>query len=196
MSSLGCALKEEGSLSEISFTLKKFSFDNWRVIGKIISKYFAKSELQKHFEEYKGRYNAYSVMTKIVASKFFRYASGETEDPVCQEIQIDKIHTSFKMKLDVGRRIGELTLRFVEDLWEIVRLEFELLPYSAQINAIMEGCLEIVWCILCSDAEKIRSSAQGHLEFFRNHSIILVAIDGDIIYTKPDIDLLVSGNFV
>ena len=138
--------------------------------------------------EYKGRFNGYLAMEKIIASEFFVKANefDDIEDPaqvVAKYGQQERCKLKVKLKLG-GRKLSEVSLTYIAELWESFQEEYELPSLTAQIDYIMESCLEIVWLISPMDAEKIRTSTKSHVAFFQKYRITLVTLDDYTVFEQ------------
>ena len=82
------------------------------------------------------------------------------------------------------RKMTQISMIYIQDLWESFADEFNIPSLTAVIDKILEGSLEIVWLILPHFAELIETSAHKSMEFFRRHDITYVAIEDRIIYDE------------
>jgi hypothetical protein len=168
----------------------RWSFENFNLVDSL-NKRFLGTSIKQHILDYKGRYNGYLAMKKIIDSKYFVVADDSDDIEIPAEIATKygtKERHKLKIKLDLGgRKLSEVSLLYIAEVWESLQAEFDLPSLTAQINYIMESCLEIVWFISPMDAEKIRSSKKSHVPFFWKHDITFVSVDNDIIlYQLPD----------
>jgi hypothetical protein len=170
-----------------------WSFENFGLVDSLNKRFLGASSLsiKQHILDYKGKFNGYIATRKIIDSKYFVVAddSDDIEDPpevVAKYGTTERHKLKVKLKLG-GRKLTEVSLLYIAELWESLREQYELPSLTAQIDYIMKSCLEIVWFILPMDAEKIRSSKKSHVPFFWKHDITFVSVDNDIIlYQLPD----------
>ena len=167
-----------------------WSYDKINLVDGLNKRFLGASSLsiKQHILDYKGKFNGYLAMKKIIDSEYFVVADDTGEDPatVAAKYGTTERH-KLKVKLELGgRKLSEVSLLYVAELWESFQEEYELPALTAQIDYIMKKCLEIVWLISPVDAEKIRSSKRSHLPFFWKHNITFVSIDDDIVYQLPD----------
>ena len=161
-----------------------------------LNKRFLESKSQsvkQHILEYKGRFNGFLAMEKIINSEFFVEADecGDIEDPaeIVTKYGPSERH-QLKIKLELGgRKLSEISLTYIAELWESLQEEYELPSLTAQIDYIMKKCLEIVWLISPLDADKIRTSTKSHVPFFRKHHITLVTLDDHTIFKVPSTEV-------
>ena len=171
-----------------------WSYDNFGLVDGLNKRFLGASSqsIKQQILEYKGKFNGYLAMKKIIHSEHFVEAdeSGDIEEleptKIAAKYGVRERH-KLKVKLELGgRKLSEVSLLYIAELWESLQEEYELPSLTAQIDYIMEKCLEIVWLISPMDAEKIWGSTKSHLPFFQKHNITLIAIDGHIVYESPD----------
>ena len=169
-----------------------WSYDKINLVESLNKRFLGANSpsIKQHILDYKGKFNGYLAMKKIIHSEYFVVAddSDDIEDPatVAAKYGTTERH-KLKVKLELGgRKLSEVSLLYIAELWESFQEEYELPALTAQIDYIMKKCLEIVWLISPIGAEKIRSSKRSHLPFFWKHNITFVSIDDDIVYQLPD----------
>ena len=169
-----------------------WSYDNFGLVDSLNKRFLGASSqsIKQHILDYKGKFNGYLAMKKIIHSDYFVVAddSDEMEDPakIVAKYGTTERH-KLKVKLELGgRKLSEVSLLYIAELWESLQEEYELPSLTAQIDYIMKKCLEIIWLISPMDAEKIRASKKSHIPFFQKHNITLVSIDDHIVYELPD----------
>ena len=103
--------------------------------------------------------------------------SSDVKSYTCKEYQ------KLTVRLDMSeRKMSQISMLYVQDLWISFAEEFNIPSLTAVIDKILEGSLEIVWVILLHFAELIRTLVHKSVQFFRQHDVILVAIDDHIVY--------------
>ena len=176
-----------------------WSYDNFGLVESLNKRFLGVSSqsIKQHILEYKGKFNGYLAMKKIIHSKYFVEAD-DTADDIEEPAQIvakygTRERHKLKVKLELGgRKLSEISLLYIAELWESLQEQYELPSLTAQIDYIMEKCLEIVWLITPMDAEKIQASTKSHLPFFQKHNITLIAIDDHIVYELPDPEVRIN----
>ena len=148
-------------------------------------------------DKYATNLTGFYAMTKLID-----YIRSQSVNPTVAELSEDpnklplstfsmKHYRKLKAKLKLDEKIGELSLKYVQDMWKKFARKFDLPFLTAVINRLLEGSLEIVWLILPYIAEMIAASAHISISFFRENQIIYVAIDDHPIY---DAGLTVSDS--
>ena len=125
--------------------------------------------------EYKEHLSGYCTTTKLI--DYIKYTNmdpqqGQNRLPLgsytreqCQKITVT---------LGLTRNITELSLQYVQDLWEQFAEEFDIPFLTAVIDSVLSGSLIIIWLVPPKEAEKIVSSAHRSTSFFQVHDIISV----------------------
>ena len=167
-----------------------WSYMNYGLVERLNKRFLEGNNrsIKQHILEYKGKFNGYLAMEKIISSEYFVEADdlGDDSATVVAKYGTKERHR-LKVKLELGgRKLSDVSLMYIAELWESLQEEYELPSLTAQIDYIMEKCLEIVWLITAMEADKIRASMKSHIPFFQKHRITLVAIDDHAIYEMPD----------
>ena len=170
-----------------------WSYDNYGLVDSLNKRFLGASShsIKQHILDYKGKFNGFLAMKKIIDSKYFGKADLSKFNDAEEPAEIKKYGTRECHKLKVtlelgGRKLSEVSLLYIAEIWESLQEEYDLPSVTAQIDYIIENCLEIVWLISSMDAERIRASKKSHIPFFWKHNITLVAIDDDVVYELPD----------
>ena len=149
--------------------------------------------------EYKDQLNAYYTTTKITEFIKESKIDADYQDPdTLFDVKCFKEHyRKLKVKLNLKRKVSETTMSYVDRLWRSLAQEFDLPCLTAVVHSIVIGSLEITWLILPHVAERIISEAKAldsnpvymysRLEqFFRDHDIHELTVDGIILYNKEE----------
>ena len=139
-----------------------------------------------------GFYTTTKLLDYIYSEKFSDVDDDEPKKlPLATYINEKKYYCKLTTTLKMGRKkISELSLKYVEDIWIKFVRNFDLPFLTALLHHIATGSLEIVLLILPHVAELIIKSAHKSLPFFRENDIVYVAIDDHPIY---DASLTVSN---
>ena len=83
-------------------------------------------------------------------------------------------------------KISDISLSYVNDLWTELAEEFDLPSLTAIIDKIVAGSIEITWLVLPHLAATIilKSKLLRAVKFFRQHHIINLMVDEDVIYDE------------
>ena len=123
-----------------------WSYDNFNLVDSLNKRFLGASSLsvKQHILDYKGKFNGYLAMKKIIHSECFVVADDSDdigEDPATV---VAKYGATERHKLKVnlefgGRKLTEVSLLYMAELWESFQDEYEQLPsLTAQIDYIMK----------------------------------------------------------
>ena len=96
-------------------------------------------------------------------------------------------YKSLKVVLNLEtRKISDLSLDYVHEVWKKFAEEFDLPSPTAVIGKIVPGSLEITWFILHHVAQMIEQKLKTSkvVKFFRNHKIVLLAVDDVVVFDE------------
>ena len=134
--------------------------------------------------EYISRYAGFCATTSIFS---FVKLSELLENDLPEDNQLfspkkdNRYYRKLTLKLKMKKTISEVTLKYVNELWESLQEEFDLPPLTAVIDKIVQGSLEITWLVLPHAVEKIRTMFYKSLKFLWQHNIIGIDLyDGDL----------------
>ena len=128
--------------------------------------------------EYKEQLSGYCTTTKLI--DYIKYTNinpqqGHNKLPLgsytreqCQKLTVT---------LGLVRNITELSLKYIQDLWERFAEEFNIPFLTAVLDSILSGSLIITWLVPHDVAERIVDSAHKSTSFFKEHCIISVTIN-------------------
>ena len=152
------------------------------------------TNVEKLFSDYKACLSGFYFATKII--HYIKYSQMEDDDvesdaeprkvPLMDYVQQN--YKKIKVVLKLSRKISDLSLSYVENLWRSFASEFDLPSLTAVLKKIVSGSLEITWYIPPHEAELIRPTSR----FCRQHDIILISIDDHIIYGEKQMVSVVS----
>ena len=135
--------------------------------------------------DYKSNLTGFFLTTKLVDYIEYRKLQTDDSDDDSEQLFILKKYTvqhyrKIKVKLELNRKVSELSLAYVHKLWHSLADEYELPSLTAIVDQILTGSLEITWRVLPQDVLNIKARAR----FFRSHQIIQVFIDDVIVYDE------------
>ena len=161
---------------------KLWSFDNCGLVqhvtgikGAVQSKVRMRTWLQK----YKKEYNAYCVSEKLAVIIPYHFEEGFDND-------LDRYPTHLKQELKLHvkyRAIDDDSLKYIDDLWEVIVESFKIPSMTALLKSIVHNCLIITWLIEPSWACCILSEI-GSISFFTKHLITKVLLGDVCIYDE------------
>jgi hypothetical protein len=147
------------------------------------------SEVKKYKEHLSGFYVATKLIDFIQISDLDDDTEMESNEISLRNYDYKSLKVKLKLK---NRRISELSLKYVQDLWKSFADEFELPSLTAILDKVLKGCLQISWLIPPREAEKIATSAPTSTPFFHSLDVIYISLDGHIIYSVKQ-ELLVNS---
>ena len=137
------------------------------------------AETKQLIAEYKSQLTGYQLTTKLI--DYIKEKKLQGDDDTDQATQFTAEHyKKIKVVIQLDRKVSDLSLMYVQELWSSFAEEFNIPSLTAIIEHIAPGSLEITWRVPPHEAELIRPSA----EFSRQHKITLIAIDDHIIYDE------------
>ena len=148
--------------------------------------------VQDQIKQYKSALSGFLVATKLIEyieeNPFpdEELEEEEEEDPALPKLT-KKEYRSLKVVLNLGtRKISDLSLMYVQELWENFAEEFDIPLLTTVIKKIIIGSLEITWLVSNHMAKIImcNSTKSKSVRFFRQHKIISLSIDDIIIYDE------------
>ena len=176
------------NLAEIFMALsdhKLWDYKHHSPVEKLVNRCL-RGKIISEVKEYKKQLSGFYVATKLI--DFIRISNfDEDTEMEASEITLrsygPKDYKSLGVKLNLKkRRISELSLKYVQDLWESFADEFELPSLTAILDKVLEGCLEILWLIPPREAKQIATLAPRSTPFFHHLDVIYISLDGHIIY--------------
>ena len=122
-----------------------WSYDQFGLIESINKRFLGASSqsIKQHILDYKGKFNGYLALKKIIHSDYFVVAddSDDIKDPakIIAKYGTRERH-KLKVKLELGgRKLSEVSLLYMAELWESLREEYMLPSLTAQIDYIMRA---------------------------------------------------------
>ena len=132
---------------------------------------------------YKGGLSGFYLTTKLIDYIEYQNFSADDSNEECDQPS-PKLTTEqykrIKVVLQLKRKISEVSLDYVVNLWQSFAEEYEIPSLTAVIDRIVTGSLEVTWTVPQHIADAILPKSK----FFRSHGIVLVSIDDVIIYDE------------
>ena len=166
---------------------KLWSYDHYMPLQELAQQFLPGDEqIRKHITDYRNQLSGFCMTIKII--DFIKLSKIEeleddTEQPFSPE-KYKKHYRKLKIKLKLDKKITELTLIYVNTLWQSLAEEFDLPSLTAVIDKIIDGSLVIFWLVLPHIADKIRASNPKALRFYQQHGIVEVDIDNELLYDQ------------
>ena len=186
-----CSIPEVPDLTKLfNFVTeaKLWRYDHYVPLQQLTQQFLYDDEqIIKYVADYKNQLSGFNTTTKIVdfinLSELEELEEDNSQQRFSPEKYIKKDYRTLKVKLKV-KNITELTLGYVNILWQSFAEEFGLPSLTAVIDKIIDGSLVISWLILPHIADKIQASSSKALRFYQRHGIIEVLIDDDALYRE------------
>lgn len=177
------------NLAEIFTTIshkKLWDYNHHSPVEKLVNRCL-RGQIISEIKEYKKYLSGFYVTTKLIEfiqiTDFDDDADLEpSEVPLRSYGRKDYKLLGVKLRLK-NRHISELSLKYIQDLWELFVDEFELPSLTAILDKVLEGCLQISWLIPPREAEQIAALAPNSTPFFRHLNVIYVSLNGHNIYS-------------
>ena len=154
-----------------------WSYENYYFLESIIKKLVP--DLRNDMKEYLQHYEGFRLATKLehYIAALDTIPTPETPDP--------DIFSRMKTKLQV--KPSEITLKYIDDLWESLSTRFDLPPYQLLLQKVLPGSITIIWCFPRYEIVRIYEIIKLSSQFFSELDILEVSIDGEFVYqTRTD----------
>ena len=141
-------------------------------------------ELKSLLKAYKASLSGFNLTTKLIDYIEYQNLSADDDsDEECDQpspkLTIQQ-YRKIKFVLQLDRRISDLSLNYVVELWRSFAEEYDIPSLTAVLHKIAQGSLEVTWRV----PQHITDAIQLRSKFFRRHGIVLVFIDDVIIYDE------------
>jgi hypothetical protein len=186
-----CCIPEAPDLTKlfnIVTEAKLWHYDHYVPLQQLAQQFLHDDEkISEHIADYKNQLSGFCTTTKIIdfvnLSELEELEGDDPQQPFAPEKYIKEDYRTLKVKLKV-KNVTELTLGYVNELWQSFAEEFGLPSLTAVIDKIINGSLVISWLILSHIADKIRASSSKAIRFYQQHGIVEVHIDDDLLYKE------------
>ena len=190
-----CILADSLKIFEIFSALtnqKLWTYQHYSPLEKVINEFLPSHDAMKaNMKVYKGNLSGYHVAKKLIDyikdSSLPLAESDSHGEFTLKKYSTQRHYQKLKAVLQIEeRRISELSLSYVCELWEKIAEEFDLPLLTAIIDEIVEGSLKVTWLVLHFMVEKIlhASRTPKSIKFFRQHNIELLIGDYLTIYDE------------
>ena len=144
-------------------------------------------KIKGFMRDYKSQLAGFFLTTKLVDYiEYQQLQADESDDDSEQQSSLKKYTTQhyrkIKIRLEMKRKVSELSLGYVQKLWISLAEEYELPSLTAIIDTIVDGSLEIAWLLPSHIAEMIKPRSK----FFRKLHIVQVFLDDVKIYDEKE----------
>ena len=175
-----------------------WDYQHYGPLEKIIRHFLPNcNSVRDAMSNYKGYLSGFFATTKII--DYIKHLqpqkhqdSVEDGSAATMEKYTAVHYQKLKVKLKLNRKLSEVSLSYISELWNAFVEEFDLPSLTAVIDQLIEGSLMITWLVSTRDAEKIASNAAKAVLFFRKHQIVIVTINDRTIH---DEDVMVGSAY-
>ena len=159
-----------------------WSFQHHSPVETLISTFLPEHEsLMTDYENYVAFLNGYFATIKLIP--YINLSVEESSNVLPLSSYTPEQYRKLKVVLNIpDRKITELSMMYVQDMWKKFAREFDIPLLTAIIGKLLKSSLEITWLIQPYLCDKIITSVHKSTQFFHQHNIIYVAIDDHPIY--------------
>jgi hypothetical protein len=198
-----CCIRKPSDLTElfnIVTEAKLWRYDHYSPLRELAEAFLPDDQdpARKLVSKYKDQLSGFFVTTKIVDfidlsdfddseddSDADSEREGDGQQPVSPK-ESKKLFRKLKVKLRIDRttKFSDMTMSYIETLWTALIDEFNLPPLTAIIKKIVGGSLIITWLVPPQVSSVIAASYSKALEFYQQHNIVQVQLDGRTLYDE------------
>ena len=128
---------------------------------------------------YKSQLTGFQLTAKLITYIRVRNLESDANPSVDNSFTLDH-YSKIKVVIRLDRKVSELSLMYVEELWSSFSEEFDIPSLTAIVHDIAHGSLQITWRIPPHWAELIKPKSR----FCRWHNIIIIAVNDQVIYDE------------
>ena len=169
---------------------KLWTYQHHSPLERMTEKFLCNDRVvQDQIKRYKNDLSGFLVATKLIEyikeTSFPNEALEEEEEDTTLPKLSRKQYRSLKVVLNLStRKVSELSLNYVRELWEKFAEEFDIPLLTTVIKKIVTGSLIITWLVSNNITEIIMRNSKNlkSIRFFRLHKIVLLAIDDITVY--------------
>ena len=167
-----------------------WDYQHYGPLEKVVRHFLPDCELVRDaLSNYKGYLSGFFATTKIIDYiKHLQpqHSEGSVKNSSAATLKkYTAVHyQKLKVKLNLNRKLSEVALSYISELWNAFIEEFDLPSLTAVIDQLIEGSLIITWLVSPQVAERIASNIPKAVPFFRQHQIVTVTIDNNKIYDR------------
>ena len=182
-----CDLPETSDLKKLFTTITLndlWDYHHYSPLERLVDQFLpSDQEVGKLMKAYKARLSGFYLTTKLIDYIEYQNLSADDSDEEYDQPSpklTTKQYKKIKVVLQLERKISQISLDYVEKLWQSFAEEYEIPSLTAVIDRIVAGSLEVTWRVPHHIADAILPRSK----FFRSHGIVLVFIDDVIIYDE------------
>ena len=159
-----------------------WSYINYFSLEQIVMQFAGEdSDITSEMEQFKKARAGFQLATKIkdyipAAKACLR----KSESPKDLHPLNSKDFTKLSCKLD--ERVAEYSLRYLEELWQLLSFHMQLPPITLLFDIIDSGCIQVVFLIPTKRVPQAIRQAKYSAHFYTTHQICCVMIGGKCVY--------------
>ena len=166
------AAVDVASLFDLLASHGLLSYKNYHFLTAIINEFIP--DLHDVMVDYQKDYAGYQFATNLE-----HHLAAETH-------LVDPNPELFScLKITVRVKLSDRALTYIEELWELLLVRFELPPYQLLLKRILGGSIEISWCFPQCETTRMIEVVKSSPQFFADHSIVRVSINEQVFYELP-----------
>ena len=174
----------EGIFTAVSVN-RLWDYQHYSPVEKLMARFLPKDhEVAGFISKYKANLSGFFSVTKIV--DYIRYMDFKADDndelPSTMKKLTPVDYKRIKVVLELDRKVTELSLEYVHNLWSSIAEDYDLPCLTAIIDKLIAGSLEVTWLVLPHIVDMITPRSK----LFRRHQIIKVFVDDVIIYDAKE----------
>lgn len=169
-----------------------WSFQNHSPVETLISTFLPKHDsLMIDYDHYVAYLSGFYATIKLIP--YINLSVEEKSNILPLSSYTPEQYRKLKVVLDIPhRRITELSMMYVQDMWKKFAREFDIPLLTAIVGKLLKSSLEITWLIQPYLCAKIIASVHKSTQFFHRHNIIYIAVDDHPIYDAKQLMVRIS----
>ena len=166
------AAVDVASLFDLLTSHGLLSYKNYHFLTAIINEFIP--DLHDVMVDYQKDYAGYQYATNLE-----HHLAAETN-------LVDPNPELFScLKITVRVKLSDRALAYIEELWELLLIRFELPPYQLLLKRILEGSIDISWSFPQCETTRMIEVVKSSSQFFVDHRIVRVSINEQVFYELP-----------
>ena len=173
------------SLDEIFRALGKYGlwdYLNYYLLQSIIEEFGSDDdELNSMMEQYQKDLTGYALTQKIQMHLDAVVTASDSENSADENVPVSS-QLFKKLSVKVEANIADYSLKYVNDLWRSLAIQFSLPQPTMILNKVAEGCIGITWLIPANLVEYVTKMARKTSTVFAEKHILRVMLEEQCIY--------------
>ena len=162
-----------------------WDYHHYSPLEKLTNRFLrGNQEVVESVKDYKAHLSGFYLTTKLIDYiEYQNLSAGDDSDEECDQPSpklTKKQYREIKVVLQLDRKISDLSLNYVIELWNSFAEEYDIPSLTAVLHRIAPGSLEVTWRV----PQHIADAILPRSKFFRSHGIVLVFIDDVIVYDE------------